>query len=84
MSEPRTTDYCLRCGESPESGTHQLYSVGAPSGFHEFVDPRYERKAINTLLRMAEEYATAGGNGPERQELEAAKVILRRRWRLDS
>jgi hypothetical protein len=31
--EPRTTDYCARCGESPESGTHVL-------GGHEYLDPR--------------------------------------------
>lgn len=34
--EPKTTDYCLTCGESPESGSH------LPHG-HEYVDPRTAR-----------------------------------------
>jgi hypothetical protein len=33
VSEPKTTDYCANCGESPESGSH------LPHG-HEYVDPR--------------------------------------------
>jgi hypothetical protein len=32
--EPKTTDYCMMCNESPESGSH------LPSG-HTYVDPRY-------------------------------------------
>lgn len=32
LSEPRTTDYCLQCGESPESGSH-LFN-------HKYVDSR--------------------------------------------
>lgn len=35
-SEPRTTDYCLDCGESPESGTHVFK--------HEYKDPRLARR----------------------------------------
>lgn len=31
MSEPKTTDYCTQCGESPDSGTH-LFK-------HEYVSP---------------------------------------------
>lgn len=33
-TEPKTTDYCVRCGESPESGSHLA------SG-HDYIDPRY-------------------------------------------
>jgi hypothetical protein len=33
VSEPKTTDYCLQCGESPDSGSH------LPHG-HTYVDPR--------------------------------------------
>lgn len=33
LGEPKTTDYCATCGESPESGSH------LPHG-HEYVDPR--------------------------------------------
>ena len=33
-SEPKTTDYCVRCGESPDSGSH------LPTG-HDYIDPRY-------------------------------------------
>lgn len=32
LDEPRTTDYCAQCGESPDSGTHQFG--------HDYVDPR--------------------------------------------
>lgn len=32
-AEPRTMDYCARCGESPESATHVF-------GNHTYVDPR--------------------------------------------
>jgi len=39
--EPKTTDYCARCGESPESGSH------LPHG-HEYVDPRVRDPAIKT------------------------------------
>lgn len=35
VSEPRTTDYCLKCGHSPESGDH-LFD-------HSYVDPRPAR-----------------------------------------
>lgn len=38
--EPKTTDYCVKCGESPESGSH------LPHG-HAYVDPRYN--AIATV-----------------------------------
>ncbi len=36
LDEPKTTDYCRKCGESPESATH--YGLG-PSP-HSFEDPR--------------------------------------------
>jgi len=32
----KTTDYCARCGESPESGTHML-----PGHGHEYVPPKH-------------------------------------------
>ncbi len=35
LGEPHTTDYCKRCGESPESGTHML-----PGHGHLYEDPR--------------------------------------------
>ena len=35
LGEPSTTDYCLTCGESPESGSHIL----GPKK-HDYVDPR--------------------------------------------
>lgn len=34
ISDPKTTDYCRACGESPESGSH------SPFG-HAYVDPRH-------------------------------------------
>jgi hypothetical protein len=34
MPDYKTTDYCARCGESPESGTHML-----PGHGHEYVPP---------------------------------------------
>ncbi len=33
FGEPKTSDYCMRCGESPDSGSH------LPHG-HEYADPR--------------------------------------------
>lgn len=42
MSEPMTTDYCLACGESPESGSH------LPHG-HEYVDPRAARPTTSGI-----------------------------------
>lgn len=39
LGEPMTTDYCVECGESPESGSH------LPHG-HEYVDPRAARPEL--------------------------------------
>lgn len=38
-NEYKTTDYCARCGESPESGTHVVLPHEA--GGHDYVPPRY-------------------------------------------
>jgi len=35
LGEPKTSDYCVDCGESPESGNHVMGSK-----FHEYKDPR--------------------------------------------
>lgn len=35
LGDPQTTDYCVKCGESPESGTHCM-----PGHGHKYVDPR--------------------------------------------
>ncbi len=42
MGEPKTTDYCRRCGESPESATHLL---PLPSG-HDYEDPRQAKADV--------------------------------------
>lgn len=36
-AEPKATDYCTTCGESPDSATHWLPSW---SGGHDYTDPR--------------------------------------------
>lgn len=37
VAEPKTTDYCKSCGESPESATH----VGLGDNAHAYVPPDY-------------------------------------------
>lgn len=37
MTEPKTTDYCKKCGESPESATH----IGLGDNAHDYVPPDY-------------------------------------------
>jgi len=39
LGEPKTTDYCTECGQSPESGTHW---IGGTQDAHEYKDPRIE------------------------------------------
>jgi hypothetical protein len=36
IGEPKTTDYCLECGESPTSATH----INPFTNSHDYVDPR--------------------------------------------
>lgn len=57
-TEPKTSDYCVLCGESPDSGSH------LPAG-HPYVDPRFNAIAARdastpfehaTLGRTAEPY----------------------------
>lgn len=51
MSEPRTTDYCHACGESPDSATH--WTLPASAGGHAYVDPRGEVASHDPTFRHA-------------------------------
>lgn len=50
-NDPKTTDYCKRCGESPESATH----IGLGDSPHDYVPPAYlQRPApLEAALRAA-------------------------------
>lgn len=70
-SEPKTTDYCARCGESPESGSH------LPHG-HEYVDPRPDLRGLAERIATRElpardDAPTSTPALPERDDPDAAR-----------
>jgi len=58
LGEPRTTDYCRSCGESPQSGIHW---IGKDT--HDYQDPRLVAPELALALRLVLtdiEYKIAG------------------------
>lgn len=52
LGEPQTTDYCVACGDSPESGNH------LPSG-HAYVDPRITKFGPRPTTPCVHEHLSA-------------------------
>lgn len=68
--EPRATDYCVFCGESPQSGAHYWHHSYLDPWHHSYLDPR---RLSADQLRAA---VVARMLGPERSLKMSDQVDL--------
>lgn len=72
LGDAKTTDYCVRCGESPDSGSH-----GPFLDAHDYVDPRLPMTGAERLrLRKEHEIEVTARKERELAEMAHADTII--------